>query len=125
MTLTPLRALGNAGEGHARRYLETKGYRFIARNWRCSSGEIDLIMRHHDEVVFVEVKTRRGEQRGRAEESISPRQAHRLLITAEWYLSESPEIRALIWRIDLVAITLRSDGTVGRLTHLINAVVSG
>ena len=54
------RRLGDQGEGHARRYLEARGLTFVAANWRCPAGELDLVMRDGDEIVFVEVKTRHG-----------------------------------------------------------------
>jgi putative endonuclease len=122
---TPRRRLGTAGEGHARRYLEAKGYAFITGGWSRPVGELDLVMRDGDELVFVEVKTRHGEAMGRAEEAIAPAQGRRLLATAEWFLAEHPTLADLIWRIDLVAITLDQDGTVARLTQSVNAVVTG
>lgn len=125
MTPTPRRRLGSQGEGHARRYLEGRGYAFLAANWHCAAGELDLVMRAGDEIVFVEVKTRRGELAGRAEEAISAAQQRRLLAAAEWFLAEHPDLEDLIWRIDLVAITLGPGGVVQRVTHVANAVVTG
>jgi putative endonuclease len=123
--VTPRQVLGNQGEGHARRYLEGRGYTLLAANWHCAAGELDLVMRDGDEVVFVEVKTRRGEQAGRAEDAISPAQQRRLLAAGEWFLAERPDLDDLIWRIDLVAITLGSGGVVRRVTHVPNAVLTG
>ena len=125
MSPTARRGLGNAGERHARRYLEAKGYVFVAANWRCPAGEIDLVMRDGDELVFVEVKTRRGEGAGRAEEAISAVKGRRLLAAGEWFLAGTPELADLVWRFDLIAITLGPDGVVRRLTHAVNAVVAG
>ena len=125
MTATPRRRLGDAGEGHARRYLESRGLRFVARQWRCAAGELDLVMRDGEEVVFVEVKTRHGEAMGRAEEAVSPRQSARLLAAAARFLDERTDLDDVIWRIDLVAITLAADGRVARLAHVENAVVVG
>lgn len=117
--------LGAAGEGAARRYLERKGYEWLESNWRCAAGEIDLVMRDGDELVFVEVKTRRGEAAGRAEESVSPSKGARLLAAGSWYLQEHPELGDPVWRIDLLAITLDRSGAVERITHEANAVVAG
>lgn len=125
MTLTLRTQLGRGGEGHARRHLEAHGYVFVAANWRCRVGELDLVMRDGDEVVFVEVKTRRGEATGRAEDAITRAQARRLLAAAEWFLAEHRELDGCIWRVDLVAITLDPRGAVQRLTHAENAVLSG
>jgi putative endonuclease len=122
---TPRSKLGATGEVVARHYLESKGHIWIESNWHCSSGEIDLVMREGTELVFVEVKTRRGEAAGRAEEGVSANKSRRLLATGSWYLSSHPELGDPIWRIDLVAITLDRSGRVERVTHIPNAVVSG
>ena len=125
MSPTPRRRLGDQGEGHARRYLEARGYAFVTANWRCPAGELDLVMRDGDEIVFVEVKTRRGERMGRAEEAISAGQGRRLLAAGEWFLAETAAPEGAIWRVDLVAITLDGTGAVHRLTHVVNAVTVG
>ena len=125
MSPTAKRRLGDRGEERARRHLESKGYAFVTANWRCAVGELDLVMRDGDEIVFVEVKTRRSEAMGRAEEAIAPAQARRLLSAGEWFLADRPDLADAIWRIDLVAITLDGRGAVSRLTHLINAIGVG
>src|SRR6476620_794266 len=102
---TPRSKLGSAGEQHARRYLEAKGFRWMDSNWHCLAGEADLVMIDGTEIVFVEVKTRRGDSAGTAEESVTASKAAKLLATGEWYLGEHPELGDPIWRIDLVAIT--------------------
>ena len=124
MSPTARRRLGDQGEARARRYLEGKGYAFLAANWRCPSGELDLVMHDGEEIVFVEVKTRHGEGMGRAEEAITPAKGRRLLASAEWFLAESAESADAIWRVDLVAITLDAGGGVSRLTHITNAVTT-
>ncbi len=125
MTPTPRRRLGTFGEQVARRHLEAKGYEFEAAAWRGPAGELDLVMRDADEVVFVEVKTRRGEEMGRAEESLSQRQRHSLLVTTAAYLEDHPEFGDPIWRIDLVGVTLDKAGVVRRVSHVENAVLDG
>ena len=125
MTPTARRKLGDFGESHARRFLEDRGYMFVAANWTCGAGELDLVMRHGDELVIVEIKTRRGEEMGRAEEAITPRKAARLLATAEWFLAEHPAIGDPIWRIDLIALTLDGAGRLCRTSHIVNAIHAG
>lgn len=125
MTVTSKLATGNYGEALARRLLEAKGMRWVASNWHCAAGELDLVMVDGDELVFIEVKTRTGEASGRAEESISRAKSARLLATAEWYVSEHPEYASHIWRIDLLALTLRRDGSVARVSHVVNAILAG
>lgn len=119
---TARRGLGTAGEGHARRYLEAQGLRFRAANWRFAGGELDLVMDDGDCLVFVEVKIRRGEAMGRAEDGITPAQARRLLRAGARYVADHPDVHERVWRIDLVAITLDPSGAAVRLTHVPNAV---
>jgi putative endonuclease len=125
VTATPRTRLGQRGEGLARRFLERKGFVFVASNWRCRAGELDLVMRDGDALVFVEVKTRHGENAGRAEEGISFAKGQRILAAAEWFLGEHDDLQAAAWRVDLVAITLDGRGAVERLTHWSDAVVTG
>jgi putative endonuclease len=117
--------LGSVGEHHARLILERKGMDFVEANWRAPSGEIDLVMRDGELLVMVEVKVRRGERAGTAEESISRAKATRLLVTGEWYVAEHPEHADRPWRIDLVAITIDGRGVVTRVQHIEDAVVAG
>jgi putative endonuclease len=125
VTQTTRQVLGTAGEQLARRHLEQRGYRFVAANWRRPYGELDLIMRDGDVLVFVEVKTRSSERLITAEESLTPAQARRLLRGAQYFLAEREELANLFWRIDLIAITLTPTGAVSRLTHIVDAVRSG
>jgi putative endonuclease len=124
MTQTARQGLGAAGEHLARRHLEQLGYAFITANWRYTGGELDLVMRDGDVLVFVEVKTRRGERLGAAEESVLPAQSRRLLRAAQTFLTERPEFADLFWRIDLFSVTLAPSGVVSRLTHVPNAILS-
>ncbi|MFN8594483.1 MAG: YraN family protein [Thermomicrobiales bacterium] len=125
MTRTSRQALGAAGEQVARRHLEQRGYQFVTANWRCPSGELDLVMRDGATLVFIEVKTRHGERLGAAEEAVSALQARRLLIAAETFLGGNPDLADLIWRFDLVAVTLTGTGAIARMTHIVDAVRMG
>lgn len=117
--------LGLVGERYARHILERNGMRFIEANWRAASGEIDLVMLDGEFVVMVEVKLRRGERAGAAEEAISSTKGRRLLATGEWYMADHPDLIDRPWRIDLVAITLDNQGRVVRHRHIQDAVVVG
>lgn len=120
----PSASLGKHGEEIARAYLESSGYKFVTANWRCQAGEVDLVMTDEDELVFVEVKTRRGERSGRAEEAVSSAKAARLLASADWFVADHPDHRDRIWRCDLVAVSFRNSGR-PIVTHYVNAIVSG
>ena len=113
--------LGNWGEKLAAQHLEEKGYEVLERNWRIARGEIDLIIRGGQELVFVEVKTRRGTKMGSPEEGITPRKADKLLMLAQQYLAQQ-ELE-VDWRIDLVAVELDRTGKLLRCEHIKNAVL--
>jgi len=78
-------ALGERGEKFAARYLRRQGYKILVRRFKGRGGEIDLVCRHKDWLVFVEVKTRKSEQYGSPSESVRSRssatRAKRPLIT--------------------------------------------
>ncbi len=117
--------IGSAAEEHVRSFLESKGYTFRHANWRFGHGELDLVMEDGDELVFVEVKARRSETAGRAEEGISRKQQGILLRTGDLYTQNVADAAGKYWRIDLVAIALGYDGDVHELIHYQNAVVIG
>lgn len=117
--------IGSEAERAVQRYLENKGYVHRESNWRHGRGELDLVMMDGDELVFVEVKARRSETAGRAEEGVNRKQAGMLLRTGEMYSLSHPDIEGRIWRIDLVAVTLGYNGDIEDLTHYENAIVVG
>lgn len=110
------------GEAAARKRLESLGYRVIATNYRTRFGEIDIIARHRRQLVFVEVKTRRGRAHGLPEEQITFAKAGRMIKAAQSYLALTNR-READWRIDAVAVELSPDGTIARLLVIPNAVI--
>jgi putative endonuclease len=113
--------LGNWGESLAALHLESKGYEILERNWRTANGEIDLVVKAGQELVFVEVKTRRGKSMGAPEEGLTPRKADKLMMLAQMYVSQHD--LDVDWRIDLVAVELDSKGKLLRCDHIPNAVL--
>ncbi len=118
----PRQRLGRWGEGVAATHLEAQGYVILAHNWRCAAGEIDLVVRDGETVVFVEVKTRRGRAYGAPEEALTPRKAQKLLQLGAQYCYEH-ELNDVNWRIDLVAVELDTRGLLLRCDHIPNAVL--
>jgi putative endonuclease len=106
---------GDRGERLAERHLRSLGYRILARNVRNSGGEIDLIARDGDTVVFVEVKSRRDVDHGRPEDAVSRDKQSRLTRAALVHLKSRGwlERRA---RFDVVAIVWPADGE-PQVTH--------
>lgn len=109
--------LGRSGERLAATWLEARDYRIVARNWRCQYGELDLIAQQHGEVVFVEVKTRRGERMGAPEEAITPMKRRRLIASALTYLAEHG-LDDAPYRIDVIAVDLAPGGKLLAVRHL-------
>ena len=114
-------ALGKRGEDYAAQYLTDRGYVLCARNWRCSVGEIDLVTEQAGRLIFVEVRTRRGDRLGTPEESITPAKRAKLIAAAQTYLDEHGQTDR-DWRIDVVAIEIGPLGEVKRCTLIENAI---
>lgn len=108
--------LGRHGESLAADWLEARGYRVLARNWRCSTGELDLITRTGRTTAFVEVKTRSSLEFGHPFEAITNVKALRLRrLVAEWTRWHGPLPGPA--RIDGIAI-LGAWGVSPRIEHL-------
>ena len=118
---TSRRDLGDFGERVARAHLEAKGYRILATNFWVREGEVDIVAEGDGVVAFVEVKTRRGDAMGAAVEAIDARKAQRLLLAAEAFAQQHPELPPTR-RIDLIAIDLDASGRVVSLQHIESAV---
>jgi putative endonuclease len=96
-------AIGAYGERLAARHLEAAGLVVVTRNWRCSDGEVDLILWDGDDLVFCEVKTRRGALFGSPAEAVSRAKVRRLRrLAARWLAESSARPREI--RFDVVAV---------------------
>ena len=78
---------GRQAEAAAASFLERRGMRVVARNWRCRFGEIDLVARHGPVLVFVEVRARNSRSHGGAAESITLAKRGKLIAAANLYLT--------------------------------------
>lgn len=94
---------GRAAEARAAAFLRALGYQILERNYRWRGGEIDLIARDGDCLVFVEVKARGSERFGLPEEHVTPEKRKKLVRTAQRYLLEHPTDLAV--RFDVVALS--------------------
>ena len=106
---------GRLGEAAARRHLESQGYAVRGVNVRVGRGEIDIVADEGGDVVFVEVRTKRGGLLGTPEESITASKRARMAEAAQRYLQATGE-DGRSWRIDVVAVEL--DGGRDRVARL-------
>lgn len=101
--------LGRTGERLAAEALRRRGYHILEQNFRCRYGEIDLVAEDECDLIFVEVKTRRGCAYGLPEEAVTLRKRHKLVQVASYYL-DLHACAERSWRIDVVAVQLSQDG---------------
>ncbi len=111
-------ALGRDGEDIAAAHLEAQGWRIIERNWRCPTGELDIIAWDEDEqtLVFVEVKSRSSRAFGEPVEAITWRKLAKLRELAFlWLRVTEPRVRSI--RLDAIGVVMARGGE-PELTHL-------
>jgi putative endonuclease len=96
--------IGQRGEDAAAAFLQRLGMQIETRNWRSPAGEIDIVVRDGDELVFVEVKTRKSERAGTAEEAVSAAKQRRIVRLARAYLASVGGTPDMGVRFDVVAI---------------------
>ena len=95
-------SLGRDAEARALAFLEQQGLTLVEKNFRCRAGELDLIMRDGQALVFIEVRSRKNQHFGGAAASVGPVKQQRLWRTASFYLLKFP--KPPVCRFDLVAI---------------------
>ncbi len=96
---------GKKGERLAADFLTGNGYQILETNFRCPLGEIDIIAREHQEIVFVEVKTRKSHALGYPEQAVGIQKQKKLSQLALWYL-QAKKMSDKKARFDVVAVTL-------------------
>jgi putative endonuclease len=106
---------GRAGEAAAALYLEKKGLEILERNFRGKSGEVDLIAREGETLVFVEVKTWSSLGIDALEQGLNEKKQRRIIETAKYFLASHREYRYMAVRFDVVFVAP------GGITHLASA----
>lgn len=104
--------LGARGESIAAEWLERHGYGIVDRNWRCAHGELDIVARKAETLVFVEVKTRSGSGAGHPLESVTPAKLTRLRRLVPAWFSAHPGVHADRIRLDAIAVHVLGDRSV-------------
>jgi putative endonuclease len=106
------RALGAAGEAAVARWYEEHGYEVVDRNWRCREGELDVVLARRGEVVFCEVKTRRGTGFGAPVEAVTAAKQRKLRTLALRWLADHPQRAARDLRFDVASVLAPRDGPI-------------
>ena len=112
--------IGRMGESLAEKYLNERGYTVRGRNVHTSYGEIDLVARLGEIVVFMEVKTRRSKAYGLPEISVNLRKLNHMRQSAEAYMQAHPESGAH-WQVDVIAIQISKEAE-PELVHFENVL---
>ncbi|MBI3989976.1 MAG: YraN family protein [candidate division NC10 bacterium] len=102
------RGLGERGELAAKAYLQALGYRILLENYTTPAGEVDLIAKDGEVLVFVEVKARSSSGYGPPEAAVTPWKQRQIARAAERYLLEAG-LKETACRFDVVAVTFSSD----------------
>jgi putative endonuclease len=109
---------GAAGERIAEQLLRVKGYSILELNWRCKSGELDIIAEIDNILVIVEVRTRkRLGSYGTAKESVTPRKQQQVRETAQYYLHRSRKYDQSI-RFDVITVNLSQEMAESQVEHI-------
>lgn len=110
------RQIGKRGEIEAVRFLKGKGLEILEQNFRCRTGEIDLICRDGNEIVFVEVKTRINSIFGEGLESVNAKKQEKMIKTAHYYLQTHRQERSA-YRFDVISILANAN----QIEHILSA----
>lgn len=111
---------GDLGEKIATGYLVNHGYKIIKRNFRCNAGEIDIVCKKDDTLIFVEVKAKTTEFFGSPEEMVDWRKMEKIGEAIEFFITTSHYKEEPNYRIDVIAMVLGDDGKIKRFNHIEN-----
>ena len=101
---------GKKGEDIACSYLKSRGYRIVERNYKCPLGEIDIVARDRDAIVFVEVKSRKSEEFGDPQLAVGQEKQKKVSRISLTYLKDK-NLYPCNARFDVVAIKMLPDGS--------------
>ncbi len=111
---------GSEAEELACGYLEARGLKLLAANYRCRYGELDLIMRDGAQLVVVEVRSRRSDRHGAPEASITHRKRRSLMRAARCFIRDNPRFNGMMLRFDVVGVL--TDAARARFRWIRNAL---
>ena len=95
---------GALAESMAREFLQQQGLSFVAQNYRCAMGELDLIFKDQKQLVIVEVKNRKNSHFGTPAEWVTRSKQHKIILATQHYLSSQKQPASLAIRFDVIGI---------------------
>ena len=114
--------LGKLGEDIAQQYLMDKGHQILACNWKCGRAEIDIISRHHNTLIFTEVKTRSTDFFGAPERAVNEKKENLIIRAAQQYLYENDYDAEI--RFDVISIIIAHNNST-QISHFEDAFFPG
>lgn len=120
MNLGEKKKIGNLGEELATKYLIKNGYEIIARNFQCKIGEIDIIAKDKNEIVFIEVKSRKILSYGMPAEAVDENKKKHIYRTAQYYLLIN-NILNIFTRIDVIEVYMMNRKY--KINHIKKAII--
>ncbi len=115
MQLYLKKRIGKIGEELTCKYLEQKGYSIIKRNFYCKQGEIDIIAKENNEIIFIEVKTRTNAKFGNPADAVNFLKQKHIYNTAKYFLYKT-NIENMSIRFDVIEVLIRNDNV--RFHHI-------
>ena len=101
-------SVGQRGEQHIQQHIKKMGWKIISCNVHSRFGEVDIIARDHQEIVFIEVKTRTDTSFGEPQEAVTKQKLQKMLRTAEWYLLKTKQEQTP-YRFDVFSVLEKDD----------------
>jgi putative endonuclease len=120
--LTAKTKLGNLGEALAANYLKKLGYQILERNYRKKWGELDIVTRFKNNIVFVEVKSQERGTKFFPAQNVTYFKQQRLIRAARTWLSENRIPPERQWQIDVVVVKLDNNSGLSEIEHIKNCV---
>jgi len=122
MVLSSKRLVGKIGEEMALSYLKEKGYQLLEKNFYCRWGEIDLIFKKEDKIIFVEVKTRVGDKKGKPYEAVNFYKIKDLKRAINFYLLTKNYFQYKL-SLEIVSVVLNSDLSLKEIKHFSEVII--
>jgi putative endonuclease len=110
---------GAEAETWALTYVQQQNWQLVVANFRSTFGEIDLIVKQQQQLVFIEVKQRRSSHYGHAAAMVTPQKQHKIILTSQYFLQQFPQYQKYHLRYDVMAIDTQN--TTPHITWLTNA----